>query len=143
MKATYKKPTVRKFTTSHRKERGDYRFHSYVVIDLAAPLCSYRTHRSTVDRITLRLYSTNARTTACVWVSGEGSGSGSAGGYGYHRESAAAQEALEAAGFIFDKDFRGVGHAAIEEALLACAAALGDADPELKVNEPAICESHP
>jgi len=143
MKATYKQPVTRKFNVSHRKEKGNYYFHSYDLIDLAAPPRAYKNCRRTVNRITLRLYSTNARTTACVWVSGGGSGSGSAGGYGYHRTSHAAQEALEAAGFSFDQDFRGSGNLAVEEALLACAAALGEADPELKVNEPAICESHP
>jgi hypothetical protein len=131
MIATYTKPTTVKFTTSHRKEKGSYHFSSYIVIDLSAPPA-----RRACDTITLRLYSTAARTTCCVWASGEGRGSGSAGGYGYHRPSAAAQKALNAVGFRFDKDFGGAGDNAIEEALLACAVTLG-------VKKPAIVVAHP
>jgi hypothetical protein len=52
-------------------------------------------------------------------------GSGSAGGYGYHRPSAAAQEAIENAGFTLANRIDGVGESAMREAVLAIAAALG------------------
>ena len=44
-------------------------------------------------------------------------GSGYAGGYGYHRASAAAAEAIEAAGYDLDEDISGRGWSMIREAV--------------------------
>lgn len=134
MKATYTQPKTVKFNRSHRKEKGSFHFSSYIVVDLADDNPVYFARAS--QPVTLRLYSTQARTTACVWVAGGGRGSGSAGGYGYHRPSAAAQEALNNAGFTFDRRFDGAGDSAIEEAMLAVASAIG-------VKKPALVVAHP
>src|SRR5574343_453512 len=78
--------------------------------------------------IQLRIYGTNARNYACIWVHDSPvyvSGGGYAGGYGYHRPSAAAQVAMNDAGIVLSADIGGVGDSAIENALLAIATALG------------------
>lgn len=80
----------------------------------------------------LRIYGTQSTNRACVWVHKRGgkesvytSGAGKAGGYGYHRASAAAEAALNDAGFTFTKGISGVGDDAIKEGLLAVGRALG------------------
>lgn len=78
--------------------------------------------------ISLRIYGTQAKNYACLWVSNNGmysNGSGSAGGYGYHRPSAAVQEAMESAGIKLDRSISGVGDSAIIGALHAIAKYLG------------------
>lgn len=80
------------------------------------------------DIIQLRIYGTNARNYACIWVHSSPvyvSGGGYAGGYGYHRPSAAAQVAINDAGIVLSENIAGVGDSAIENALLAIAEALG------------------
>lgn len=74
--------------------------------------------------VNLRVYGTQARNTACLWVHNEGwttsgSGSGSAGGYGYHRPSAAVAEAFEKAGIELSVDINGRGDTAVQDAVLA------------------------
>lgn len=74
--------------------------------------------------VTLRLYETDARLYACLWINGEkmdASGSGWAGGWGYHRASAAAQEAISKAGIELSQSISGVGHSAMIEAVRAIA----------------------
>lgn len=78
--------------------------------------------------ITLRVYGTQAKNYACLWVSNGGvyaNGSGSAGGYGYHRPSAAVEEAMERAGIRLEKHIGGVGDTAIIGGLNAICEYLG------------------
>lgn len=72
--------------------------------------------------IDMRFYTTQSRVYCCMWVhfpNFYASGSGYAGGYGYHRESAAAAEAIKNAGFELGFDIDGRGDTAIEDALRA------------------------
>lgn len=66
---------------------------------------------------------------AAVWVRTKDgrytSGTGTAGGYGYHRPSAAAQFAFDAAGVKLAQRIDGVGDDAIKEAVRAVAKAAG------------------
>lgn len=78
--------------------------------------------------ISLRIYGTQAKNYACLWVSNNGmyaNGSGSAGGYGYHRPSAAVQEAMDSAGIKLDRSIGGAGDSAIIGSLHAIAKYLG------------------
>lgn len=78
--------------------------------------------------VCLRLYATDARHYACIWVNGSdayGCGGGNAGGYGYDRGSAAAQEAIEDAGITLDESIDGRGDEAIRAAVKAIAEAAG------------------
>lgn len=78
--------------------------------------------------VILRLYGTQAKNYACLWVNYKEvhiSGGGSAGGYGYHRPSAAAQVAINNAGIALSADIDGRGDSAIQDALKAIARALG------------------
>lgn len=86
------------------------------------------------DAVTLRIYTTDAKTYACIWLASNCSwggaidcwrnGSGSAGGYGYHRASAAASEAIYNAGITLSEDINGRGDLAMEEAVAAIARAM-------------------
>ena len=63
----------------------------------------------------------------CVWIHGDdlhGSGGGKAGGYGYHKESAALEEALSAAGIRMSEGIGGRGDQAMLEALEVLARAV-------------------
>lgn len=80
------------------------------------------------ELIDARIYQTNSRSYACIWVNSKPvyiSGGGHAGGYGYHKPSAALQAAIADAGIVLDASINGVGDGAMIEALLAVAAALG------------------
>lgn len=80
------------------------------------------------EKICLRIYATDARHYACLWVHDEGhyaSGGGHAGGYGYHRGSAAAQEAIQSAGIKLSESIDGRGDEAIKDAIRAIAEAIG------------------
>jgi hypothetical protein len=115
---------------SHRKENAFYKQYTAVVFN--------RETGGAFDCVTLRLYATDARHYACVWVhtncawimDGEtvaasyASGSGYAGGGGYHRASAAAAEAISAAGIELSEHIGGRGDEAIEEAVRAIATAI-------------------
>lgn len=82
-----------------------------------------------------RVYSTQAKNYACIWIhAGDekyGSGGGNAGGYGYHRPSAAMQEALADAGVKLSEDIGGRGDSAMESALIAVGKALGYSNPTI------------
>lgn len=128
MKATFNKDAKTKFTSSHRKEGKNY-FESYNIL---IPSRHYQGSANAV--VELRLYGTGNRNYACLWVhdsSNSGistSGTGWAGGYGYHRPSAAAQEAINNAGFVLSESISGVGDSAIERAVRAIAEHLGYSD---------------
>lgn len=80
------------------------------------------------ELVTIRVYHTNSRAYAAVWVSGDDnlyvSGGGWAGGYGYHRPSAAVDSALRDAGIKLDEAIDGRGDQAIRDAALAVAKAV-------------------
>jgi hypothetical protein len=115
---------------SHRKENSFYKQYTAVVFN--------RETGGAFDSVTLRLYATDARHYACIWVhtncawimDGEtvaayyASGSGYAGGWGYHRASAAAAEAISAAGIELSEDIDGRGDEAICAAVMAIATAI-------------------
>lgn len=135
MKATYNPDAKTKFTTSHRLEGKSF-FSSCSVISLSAkPYPNGEIH----EPITLRIYGTGRKNYACLWINSSPihtSGSGSAGGGGYHRQSAAADEAIRNAGFTLDVAIDGMGDGEIREALLAIAKCL-------KIKRPAIVSAHP
>ena len=128
MKATYNPNAKTKFTASHRKETRLERQFSAII-----PGTSPNRAGSIV---TLRIYRPGATAYAALWV-GSGdtytNGTGKAGGGGYHKASAAAAEAIRNAGFTLDQDIDGRGDTAIEEAVLAIAAALGHPNAMLHV----------
>jgi hypothetical protein len=72
----------------------------------------------------VRFYGNGERAYCCAWFHEAGQyarGSGWAGGYGYHKDSAAMQSALNAAGWRFSKPFSGVGETGEQGALEAIA----------------------
>lgn len=78
--------------------------------------------------VILRIYSTDARNYACIWIHAKdvhASGSGYAGGCGYHRPSAAAQTAINSAGFELSEPIDGRGEGAMQSAVVALAKVLG------------------
>lgn len=105
---------------NYRKERKFAESYTAVVIEA---------DRIT-EPVTLRIYRTDNRCYACLWVNGSEigwrSGSGWAGGYGYHKASAAAAEAFRAAGVVLEGNNRlaGCGDPAIREAVQVTAQAL-------------------
>jgi hypothetical protein len=79
------------------------------------------------EPVDLRIYGTNARNYACIWIAGKGrygSGSAWAGEYGYHRPSAAAEKAIKSAGIKLSQPIDGAGNEAIESAIMAIAKAI-------------------
>ena len=58
------------------------------------------------------------------------SGSGKSGGYGYNRMSAAAEDAINEAGFKLQHNIGGVGETAVQGALMAIALHLGYSNPQ-------------
>lgn len=130
MKAKFDKNAPRKFTTSHRKEKGGF-YKEY-----SALVASKWSKQDLQAVVTLRLYWPGQTTCyACAWVILKNTvlehggtcvnGSGSAGGFGYDKPSAAADEAIRNAGFTLEKSISGVGDSAIREAVLAVAKAAG------------------
>lgn len=93
------------------------------------------------EPVTLRTYMAKrsdgaGRVYASLWVHGKGihcSGAGHASGYGYHKGSAAAQAAIEAAGIELAEAIDGRGDSAIDSALIAIAVALGYAPEAVHV----------
>lgn len=119
-----------KFNRLHRREQNGFMEEISILVPPAEWQRIYKEWRSVV---TLRIYGTSARNYACLWTHGDApehcrNGSGVAGGYGYHRPSAAAQEAINNAGFVLSKPIDGVGDQAMREALFAVAAAIGFPD---------------
>ena len=72
----------------------------------------YTTFQDGKEIAVLRFYTTSSKVYACFWV-GDACGSGYYGGYASDRETTAAQNAMEAAGFTFEGKF------SIEDALKA------------------------
>ena len=107
---------------SNRKENAFFQQYAVYAFD---KLDSYGQPR---ELVCLRLYATDARHYACIWVHDDisyGYGGGNAGGYGYDRGSAAAQEAMHDAGITIDQQIDGRGQGAILEAIKAIAEAAG------------------
>lgn len=78
--------------------------------------------------VMLRCYFTDTRVYSVLWIRSNeryATGTGWAGGYGYHKASAAAQEAIERAGFKMERRIDGVGDEAIRGAVDAIARHLG------------------
>ena len=92
-----------------------------------------------------RLYMSNSRSasriTAILWVYGDkyASGSGHADGYGYHKQSAAVESAINAAGIELSEHIGGRGEQAIIEGLKAVALA---AYPDVDASTLYACEAH-
>ena len=104
----------------NRKENGFIK--QYAIYDLSKDIGEYQR-----EKICLRIYATDARHYACIWIHNKkhyGSGGGHAGGYGYHKGSAAAQAAIQDAGIKLSEGIGGRGDAAIKDALRAIADAI-------------------
>lgn len=118
IKATIKENYSGEITPSHRK---DMLMTGY---KLVTAMPDYKIK----ELVDARIYGTQARNYACVWIKRDGAwtaGSGYAGGYGYHRPSAALEVALEKAGVTLSSQIGGVGDDAMKEALYAVAEAMG------------------
>lgn len=119
---------------AHRKE-GKCFFESYAILDPDRLWTREDGNKEAHSTVEIRLYGTGSRNYACLWVGKEpwgwASGSGSAGGCGYHRPSAAAQEAIDNAGFTLSRPIDGRGESAIVEALFAIAKLIGVQKPIL------------
>jgi hypothetical protein len=108
--------------SANRKENAFYKQYALYALDMAD---SNGTPR---ELVCLRIYATDSRAYACIWIHGHdiyGNGGGYAGGYGYHRASAAAQEAIKNAGIGLSESIDGRGDGAIIEAIKAIAEAAG------------------
>ena len=83
----------------HRKD--NYFTDAYIALDLATGN----------ELFECRIYKTNSRAYACLWVFSPNYASGSAfaGGYGYCKESTAIQSAFLQAGIKTSKNFAGTG----------------------------------
>ena len=92
-----------------------------------------------------RLYMSNSRSasriTAVLWVYGDNyaCGSGHADGYGYHKQSAAVESAIYAAGFELSEHIGGRGEQAMVEGLKAVALA---AYPGIDASTLHACEAY-
>lgn len=113
---SFEAPKKDGFIRSFRKEN---KLHAaYSLIDIKG-------ERVLVD---LRLYYPGETCYCCVWVNVPGyslSASDRATGYGYHKESAAAGEALRKCGFEFKEGINGRGDEAIVSALYAIGVHMG------------------
>ena len=85
--------------------------------------------------ISARFYGSAATVYCVVWIWNDAPcrGYGKAGGYGYHKQSAALQEALSAAGVTLSENIGGVGETAMRAAFNALAAALRITRPMIHV----------
>ena len=124
--ATLYSELLMKFSQSHRKKKGGF------MEEYAALVPGNYANGELKAVVTLRIYGTAARNTACLWTHGNPNcpehfrqGSGEAGGCGFHRPSAAAQEAIQNAGFVLSRKIDSCGDEAMREAVLAIAAAIG------------------
>lgn len=103
---------------THKFRKEEHFYKQFSVINTT------KSERFAHSAIILRLYATPSRIYACLWINENAhhlSGGGYAGGYGYHKASAAAQDAIIAAGITLATSIAGVGDDAIREALLAIA----------------------
>jgi hypothetical protein len=102
MKATFNtKNTNAHSIGTNRKEKHFYKQFTAINKDLNAV-------------IELRLYATQSTHYCCMWLHDRKhnihvSGGGKAGGYGYHRASAAAENAINAAGISLSEHIDGCG----------------------------------
>ncbi len=106
---------------THKFRKEEHFYKQFSVINTT------KSERYAYSSVILRLYATQARIYACLWINENRhhlSGGGYAGGYGYHKASAAAQAAIDAAGIKLDQSIAGVGDDVIREALLAIAQAI-------------------
>lgn len=133
MKATFTN-RMDKFTASHRKENAFSKQYAGVICDRG----------EIKEPVTVRIYSTDSRVYACVWVNASGyrHGSAYAGGYGYHRASAAVGESIKNCGIDLDKDIDGRGDGAIREAIEAIVAEIY-AGNETVMKTFTVIEAHP
>lgn len=125
-----------KFNINHRKE--NHFTHQITAVAINKDGRAY-------DAVTLRIYSTDARSYACIWTASNCSwnnardlwrnGSGSAGGYGYHRASAATAEAIYNAGIELSEDINGRGTCAMREAVEAIARAMWNDSVNIYITE--------
>lgn len=123
MKATFTDRKT-KFSTSHRKEKAG--LHKCYAMLVPATFHDGEKHARTIAE--LRIYWPANNPFACLWVNSatvNTSGSGTAGGGGYDKASAAAQAAMQNAGFDLSQSISGIGESAIREAMHAIAAAAG------------------
>lgn len=124
---------------AHRKE-GKCHFESFSIIDPDRLWERSKGQHEAAAVIDLRLYGTGSRNYACIWIAKEpwgwASGSGWAGGYGYHRPSAAAEEAINNAGFTISQNIGGAGDEPVIETLFAIAKLIG-------VKKPILHKAHP
>ena len=107
---------------SNRKENAFFKQYAVYALDMLDYNGQPR------ELVCLRLYATDARHYACIWVHDDvayGYGGGNAGGYGYDRGSAAAQEAIKDAGIELSESIDGRGQGAILAAVKAIAEAAG------------------
>ena len=92
-----------------------------------------------------RLYMSNSRSasriTAVLWVYGDNyaCGCGHADGYGYHKQSAAVESAINAAGIELSEPIGGRGEQAMVDGLKAVAIA---AYPDVDASTLYACEAH-
>ena len=92
-----------------------------------------------------RLYMSNSRSssriTAILWINGDkyARGSGYADGFGYHKQSAAVESAINAAGFELSERIGGRGEQATIDGLKAVALA---AYPNVDASTLYACEAH-
>lgn len=112
---------------AHRRENAFTDCYQIVVFNIDKVADYTKGFTTPVD---LRLYNTNAKSYACIWINENykginANGSGSASGYGYDRPSAAASEALASAGIELSEDISGRGMSCVERALDALAKHLG------------------
>lgn len=125
-----------RFSISHRKEKNGF----YAEYSALVPYGEDSQELKAV--VSLRLYWPGTVCYACAWISSyiPGSnreyisthGSGQAGGGGYCKASAAAQAAIDNAGFALSEPIDGRGTDKIKDAVLAIAHALGF--PEARVH---------
>lgn len=102
---------------SNRKEKHFYKQFTAINSELNAV-------------IELCLYATQSTHYCCMWIHDRKhnihvSGGGKAGGYGYHRASAAAENAINAAGISLSEHIEGRGDESIKAAMVAIMNALG------------------
>jgi hypothetical protein len=128
LSARFRKDYKPKFSTSHRKKKnGFYAEYSALFADAE----TQEMHAPVV----LRIYYPGNVCYSCIWISNyhpgfqsdyiSTRGSGTAGGGGYHKQSAAAQAAINNAGFELSLPIDGRGEGMMRDAVLAIADAIG------------------
>lgn len=109
MKVTNKTKQLKPFNINYRKEKGFT--DCYVAVSIVDGQIK--------ELGEMRLYCPSNDVYCCIWVHDSLRCTGRAGGCGYDKSSAAAWDALNNAGFEFDKDFSGAGESAMIKAFKA------------------------